>query len=173
VSSGRSWSPEAVDNEEVTALPRGFGRPLRPQLWINPLEYHGMDWCSKLLRGLGRPTHKVRPATAPAQRLRSDHDRVARVQARRTRLPLPRTQERNRLYRVAVEAGLLASPTSAQSGADARQQASLPQVADRTVSDRLLHRLPADLEEQSGGDAGEPMTRLRVRGKQGCLASPA
>ena len=39
-------------------------------------------------------------------------------------------------------------------------------VADRAVSERLLHRLPADQKEKPRGDAGEPVTRLRLSCKQ-------
>jgi hypothetical protein len=36
-------------------------------------------------------------------------------------------------------------------------------VADRAVNERLLHRLPAHPEEKPRFDAGESMTRLRLR----------
>lgn len=38
-----------------------------------------------------------------------------------------------------------------------------PLIAARAVSERLLHRLPADQEKTSRGDAGERTTRLRFR----------
>jgi hypothetical protein len=46
-------------------------------------------------------------------------------------------------------------------------------VADRAVRDGLLHRLPADQEEKSRTDAGEGMTRLRLRGKGQSCRTPS